>query len=118
MCILDNFEKDIAEDLRDSALKRYLDLEAGFIGSESTKELSSSLCEFSEEQRKLIRKIVTRCVDVGVHDFLFAMKDDRNGVSISVNGQDISGILDGLHGEIFTEDGWFEKYSQHNETGI
>lgn len=118
MSILDNFGKVIAEDLRDSALNRYLDLEAGFTGSKAAKELSASLSEFSEEQRKLIRKIITNCVDAGVHDFLFALEENRNGVSVSVSGQDLSGISDGLQGEIFTEDGWFEKFSQHKENGI
>jgi hypothetical protein len=118
MNILDNFGKVVAEDLRDSALNHYLDLETGFIGSKSARELSASLSEFSEEQRQLIRKIITECVDTGVHDFLFALEENRHGVSVSINGQDISGISDGLQGEIFTEDGWFEKFSQHKENGI
>ncbi len=115
---LDKFGKIISEDLRDSTLNHYLDIESGFIGSPICKELSTQLSEFSDEQRKVIRSLITNCVDSGIHDFLVAIEEKREGVSVQINGRNIAQDSDGLNGEIFTEDGWFEKFSQHKENGI
>lgn len=118
MDILDKFGKVIAEDLRDSALNRYLDIESGWVGAESEKELSSCLTKFTDEQRRFIRKLFTDCIDTGIQNFLSALEENRNGLSIYVEGQDLSGISDGLQDKIFAEKGWYEKFSQHQEDGI
>ena len=115
---IEKFGRLIAEELRDSALNKCLDIESGWGASVEMKGMSSSFSELSEEQRVFVRKLVTECVDTGIHDFLFALEEQKHGVKITVNGDDIGGHSDGLQGEIFTEDGWFEKYSQHRENGI
>ncbi len=118
MSELEKLGKVIAEDLRDSALNRYLDLESGLIASDVAKELSKKIGQLSDDQKSLVRKIITDCVDVGVHDFLFAIGESRENVEIHVNGKNVTELSDGLQGEIFTEDGWFEIFSQHKEKGI
>jgi len=115
---LDKFGKVISEDLRDSILNHYLDIESGFIGSPICKELAAQLSAFSDEQKKVIRSLLTNCIDSGIHDFLVAIEEEREGVSIQIGGKNIAGESDGLNGEIFTGDGWFDKFSQHKENGI
>ncbi len=102
--------------LQDS--NRYLDLESGKIRSPSKQELISQLSEFSDEQKTVIRKLLTECVDCGVHDLLFAIEEEKQDITVLVDGENIANESDGLNGEIFTEDGWFEKYSEYGQTGI
>lgn len=115
---LEKFGEVVVHDLRDAALNHFLDIEAARLKSESCLELSRELSKFSKKQIAIMRKLVSECVDKGVHDFLFALEEQKNGITIHVDGNDVSKQSDGLQGEIFTEDGWFEQFSQHKENGI
>lgn len=114
---LDKFGKLIAADLRDAVLNRALDLESGFCGSPAAKELHQKLSQLSVEQRGVLKKVLTNCIDSGIHDFLFTLQE-KGDVRILVGGTDVTQLSDGLNGEIFSEDGWFERFSQHKEAGI
>jgi len=115
---LDKLGKLISEDLRDSALSRYLDIESGSLRSKKAMGLNKELSSFSEEQKEIVRKILTNSIDAGIHDFLFALEEGQSEVRVMVEGEDMADLSDGLQGEIFTEDGWFEKYSRYKESGI
>jgi len=118
MSPLDKFGKLIANDLRDSALNRYLDIESGWGASEDLKAKHEKLSKFSKEERAFIRALVTECVDTGIHDFLFSVCENAEQLTVVFEGEDVSVLSDGLQGEIYMEDGWFEKFSQHKEKGI
>jgi len=118
MSSLDKFGQLITENLRDSALNRCLDIEAGVIKSEECLALTKELSTLSESQLKIVKRLVTKCIDTGVHDFLFAIDEVQDALPILVNGDNIAEESDGLQGEIFTEDGWYERFSEHQETGI
>jgi len=118
MSNLDKFGKLIAEDLRDSALNRCLDIETGTIKSDDCLELTKELSQFTESQLQIINRLVTKCIDTGIHDFLFAIEEAQDELPILVNGDNIAEKSDGLQGELFTEDGWYERFSEHKETGI
>ena len=56
---------------------------------------------------------------VGMHDLLFAFQeatDLEKGISINVNGINPAEVSDGLHGEIFGEDGWIAEFSSHKQS--
>jgi len=118
MANLERFGRLVAEDLRDAALNRCLDIESGWEASEKMKIMSSSFSSLSEEQRAFVRNLVTECIDTGVHEFLFALAAKKYGLQLEVDGQEIDRNSVGLQVEIHTENGWFEKYSQHGEKGI
>ena len=57
----------------------------------------------------------TASIDAAIHDFLFAIEeqaDFENDIQIIVNEDNIVEMSDGLQGELFTQDGWLEKYSK------
>jgi len=118
MTELDKFGRIIAEDLRDSILNRYLDIETRHVIPEVQKRFSDELNEFNKEQKQFIRSLITAIVTSGIHDFLFALEEKREGIQVLIDGVDLADASDGLQGEIFTEDGWFERFSQHKEVGI
>jgi hypothetical protein len=50
-----------------------------------------------------------------MHDFLFAVQelsDAGQQFEIRVDGENVASLSDGLHGEIFTEEGWIATYSK------
>ncbi|AWF82285.1 hypothetical protein BTJ40_16430 [Microbulbifer sp. A4B17] len=115
---LDKLGKIIAQDLRDSSLERYLALESGSLKSPSTQELIKELDGFSDEQKAVIRKVLTNCIDSGVHNLLFAIEEEKEDIAVLIDNENVAELSDGLNGEIYTEDGWFEKFSQYGENGI
>lgn len=85
------------------------------------QELQASLAVMEEEQRSLLKTAFIKSLESGIHDFLFALQEetDTGGqVQVTVNGENVAKLSDGLQGELFTEDGWFSKYSAHGEPGV
>ena len=115
---LEKFGKIIAEDLRDCSLNTYLDIESGFAKAPDLVKLNLLLSKFTEEQKVIVKKLLTVAVDAGIHDFLYAIDSEKENMEVNIGGKNIAKLSDGLQGEIFTEDGWFAKYSQHGENGI
>jgi hypothetical protein len=114
---LDVFGVLISEELRDTALNRYLDIESGYVGTNRAKELHKKLSAFAEGDRELFRKVLTDVIDASIHDFLFAIQESHR-VKVLVDDMNVLDLSDGLIGEILTKDGWFERFSQHKEAGI
>jgi hypothetical protein len=57
-------------------------------------------------------------LDYGLHSFLFALSEARDSgldVAVTVGGCDIAEQSDGLHGELFGDEGWFIKFSRHGQ---
>lgn len=118
MDALSKFGQIIAEDLRNSALNRHLDIESGFVSTETCKTLTKPLKDFTPEQLNIVRQLITEAVDCGIHDFLFALESRKHDITVKIDKLDIADLSDGLNGELYTKDGWFECFSQHKETGL
>lgn len=70
----------------------------------------------NEEQISIMRRALISSIDTGIHDFLFKLQQqDEEGITIVVNGKNLADISDGLHGELFTEDGWYQRFSEYGE---
>ncbi len=71
------------------------------------------------EGQEFLKKVVTEAVDSTLHYFLWMIEQDeeydlvrysKEDKSESVSLRDIS---DGLCGELYTEDGWIERFSKY-----
>ncbi len=115
---LDFFGEFVIRNLRDAAIGHFERLAQGEIKAPALLRLQRELADLSEEQRSLVRRCVLDSIDSGIHDFLFKIQeqvDFENRLGISVDSQDVISQSDGLHGELFTEDGWFARFSEHGE---
>lgn len=115
---LDKFGEFIVKNLWDSALYKLDALLAGKIKAPALQELQESLASLNEEQKALLKRVCTNSFESGLHDFLFALQEETdNGgeIEVTVNGVNVAKLSDGLQGELFTEDGWFTKYSEQGE---
>lgn len=113
---LDIFGEFLMEELRDKIIKRFDMIDAGLLKSPSTQQLIQDYKQFNKDHKEIIKRVLINSVDSGLHDFLFKIQEeqDMNGrIKVKVNGIDIAEVSDGLHGELFTEDGWIQKYSKY-----
>ncbi|MBD7966648.1 hypothetical protein [Paenibacillus gallinarum] len=115
---IDEFGKVLMNDLRDKSIDFFELLVGRKWKSPSLQKLQTDLQSFNEEQIEIIRRILIRSVDSGIHDFLFKLQDQAdfdNEIEITIQGVNIISASDGLHGELFTEDGWYVKFSKYGE---
>ena len=112
---LDKFGEFIVVNLRDKAIETAEMLLENGSKSPQTKILQDELSTFNAAQKAIVANAVKASIDAAIHDFLFAIEeqaDFENDIQIIVNEENIVEMSDGLQGELFTQDGWFEKYSK------
>lgn len=115
---IDKFGTIVMENLRDNAIDFFEKLVKGHWKAPKLQKLQAELKSFDQEQIEIIRKVLFQSIDTGIHDFLFKLQeqvDFENEIEINVQGINILKASDGLHGELFTEDGWFEMFSKYGE---
>jgi hypothetical protein len=116
---LNRFGEFIVTNLRDRAIEHYELLEKGHWKAPSLQKLQNELNKLKPEQKDIIRRCLINSLDSGIHDFLFALQelyDFDNDIQIIVKGKNIAEISDGLHGEVYSEDGWYSKYSKYRDS--
>lgn len=112
---LDKFGEFIVVNLRDKAIETAEMLLENGSKSPQTKILQDELSTFNAAQKAIVANTVKASIDAAIHDFLFAIEeqaDFENDIQIIVNEENIVEMSDGLQGELFTQDGWLEKYSK------
>ncbi|MFO1485097.1 MAG: hypothetical protein U1F71_17185 [Verrucomicrobiaceae bacterium] len=112
---LSKFGSFIVKNLRDQALDDLEMLLRGAWKSPATQDMQRRLGSLTDEQRQLFREVADRIITTGMHDFLFALQeasDANQGFEVQVDGSNIASLSDGLHGEIFSEEGWIAKHSK------
>jgi len=116
---LDKFGQFITEKLRDNQIQFAEDVLAGKYKSQRLIDLHQQLLSLDDSQRAIALSFVRRVIDVGIHDFLFALverSDILNDISVIVDGEDVVKSSDGLHGEAYSKDGWYAKFSKYGES--
>lgn len=114
----DTFGRFLMVHLRDRGIDNLDGLLAGHWKAPSLKKLQNALRRLPKSQRALVRRAFVESFDAAIHDFLFALQEETEGggsVVVRVGGKNVAALSDGLHGELFTEDGWYARFSAHGE---
>ena len=113
--ILDNFGEVLMRSVRDRTISNWDKILNGKMKGLSAQQVMEKTEEFSEEQKEILKWIIPKIVDVGLHNFL-AMIEEYEDINVEVvtNGErgNIRELSDGLAGELYTEDGWISKFSK------
>lgn len=109
--ILDEFCCAVMHMVRDRSIDRFEKIQLGTLKSQRAIELHSLLSDFDEKQKQVIKDLITECVVNTVFNFLFMFEEDEDK-KISSSDVNVNEISDGLSGELFTEDGWINKFSK------
>jgi len=113
---LDILGKLLMGKLRDVSIELCEGLTESRYESPGHKEIQKEIENFSPEQKQALIKCVTYCIDGGINDFLFNLdKASRNSkeLSISLKGEDVSGLTEGLHRELYGAQGWQQRFSRY-----
>ncbi|AFI90487.1 hypothetical protein EXT68_22295 [Pectobacterium parmentieri] len=109
--ILDDFGSATMRMVRDRSLDKFEKIQLGTLKSQKGIELYDLLSGFDEEQKNIIKYLVAESIDNTIFNFLFMFEEDEDK-NILVSGVNVGEISDGLSGELFTEDGWINRFSQ------
>ncbi|MCA9623807.1 MAG: hypothetical protein KC731_32515 [Myxococcales bacterium] len=114
---LDLLGRFIMKHLRDPGIHHVEHLLVAKWKAPALRDLQQELRSLSPEQRTLVRRAVVSSLDAAIHDFLFALQEasENGAVRILVDGNDPARESDGLHGELFSEDGWCARFSEYGE---
>lgn len=115
---LDKFGEFIVKNMRDKGIDNYNKLVNRTYNAPELKELQDDLKQFNESQLSIIKQCVIESIDTAIHDFLFALQEStdlEHGIEILVDKTNIAKLSDGLNGELFSEEGWYAKYSKYEE---
>jgi len=113
---LDTFGRFFVTNLRDKSLDNLQNLLDGHWKAPELQSLQSKLSSFSPDERVVVRELVETLLTDAMHDLLFAFQeshDCKSGIEITLNDAPVAALSDGLHGEIFGEDGWIVRFSKH-----
>jgi len=112
----DKFGAFFVQKLRDPMLDRLEKLLSHRCISRDTQILVDQLAGFTDAQKQVVRDTVSELITAGMHDLLFAIQEDADAggpVKVLMDGQEVAKLSDGLHGEIFGDEGWIVRFSKH-----
>ena len=112
MTWLDKFGKFIVENLRDKGIYFGERLLKNQWNAPALQNIQTELAKLSGSQKEIVKQAIISAFDSATHDFLFALQD-RNDVQILVDGENVVRLSDGIHGEPYTEDGWYARFSKY-----
>ena len=114
---LDRLGKLVIQSLRDESFEFFEQLTQGHWEAPSLQKLQRDVRSLSPEQLEIVRRCVRSAVDEGIHSFLFALQEacEKKKLELRIQGDDVLDLTDGLHGELFTEDGWQARFSKFGE---
>src|SRR5437879_2049811 len=113
---LGRFGQFLMENLRDKAIQSYDGLAKGHWKAPSLQQIQRDLKTLDKSQLAITRRSLVTAMDHGIHDFLFALQELADyDIQVIVRGKNIAEISDGLHGELFGDEGWRAKFSAYGE---
>jgi hypothetical protein len=113
---LKNFGAFVVQNLRDKMLDDLEMILRGAYKAPDFEKLQESVATFSDFEKQVVRDIAENIITTGMHDLLFALQEESDAdgaIRLFVDGKEVAKLSDGLHGEIFGEDGWIVRYSRY-----
>lgn len=108
---LENFGEVFIDEVRDNTIDIFEKMLDGKMKGLTAQVVHDKISDFNEQQKDTILWILSKVVDQCMHNMLF-MVENHKEINILYNSENIANISDGLSGELYTEDGWIEKYSK------
>jgi len=113
---LDFFGNKLMEDVRDRTINIWNKLLDGEMKGETAKKVECIIKNLSNEDIKLVKNLIPLIVNEDLFNMLNMFENNNElEMHVNLNGEsvDITDESDGLAGELFTEDGWIEKFSNY-----
>jgi hypothetical protein len=116
--ILKSFGSKLMYDVRDYCLDQFNNSITKEAHTERKKLFKKNFNQLSPEEQEFVKNIALEMVDSALHYFLWMIEQNEeydliNYTDNKENFVSLRDISDGLCGELYTEDGWIEKYSKY-----
>ena len=108
---LNKFGDVLIREVRDRTIRLFDKKLEGAMKDKDSQSLFQQVNKLDEEQKLLINEIIPQIVDLSLHNML-CMFEEYDEFQIVIDGENIADISDGLSGELYTSDGWIEKFSE------
>ncbi len=108
---LDLFGKYLIEETRDRTFKTISQMVNGTMKGVTAQKVNQLSLFFSRDQINALYKIVLISIDYSLGNLL-TMVEQNDEIVVLCDGENIKELSDGLSGELYTEDGWIERFSQ------
>ena len=108
---LNEFGEVLIKEVRDRTIRLFDKRVQGVMKDEDSQRLFEQVNKLSAEQQLLINEIIPQIVDLSLHNML-CLFEEHDEFQIVIEGENIADISDGLSGELYTSDGWIEKFSE------
>lgn len=117
--ILEEFGESLMNEVRDEACGVLQRLMTGKMADKQSKAMYKRIAKLTPEHRGLVEELLVEAVDQGLAMFLNFL--DQHEVVVrwadsKGRKHDVRAISDGLMGELYTQDGWIEKFSKFRNT--
>lgn len=114
MNVLDEFGRIFITETRDISIRNMDKMIDGTMKGDGTKVIQDKIINFTDEQKEILKFIVSQTVDNVLDSFLF-MVEQHEDIGLLYDNINLNEESDGLSGELYTEDGWIEKYSSQRK---
>ena len=108
------FGKLLITQTRDMTINNMKKRIYGTMRGNITEEIQEKLKGFTEEQKQTLEYIISQTVDNTLHNLLW-MVEENDEIELNYKGENLKEISDGLCGELYSEDGWIQKYTSYNK---
>lgn len=109
---LDLFGEILMKNVRDEAIEQWRMTIQGKMKSEESQRIHNLIS--LSGQNELINELVPKIVDTTLHHLLWILEQNKS-IDVTINDGNkavsIKEISDGLAGELYTEDGWINRFS-------
>lgn len=108
---LNYFGKILISDVRDRTIHGFDMRITGMMKDEDSQKLYEEIKKMDNKQIELIKKIIPQIVDLSLHNML-CMIEENTKIKVQIENECIDKISDGLAGELYSEDGWIQRFSK------
>lgn len=115
---LDKFGNFLVNNLRDKGINYAELLMEGHWKAPSLLNIQNELSDLSASQKEAVKKAIISTIDTAIHDFLFALQERvglDNEIQIIIDGKNVIKLSNGIHGEAYSHEGWYAKYSKYGK---
>ena len=112
--VLNEFGKILITEVRDGTIDSMNKMIDGTMKGTIAKLIRKKIAILNNEQIEILKWLIPEIVDFSLDSMLF-MFEGHPDLQLVFQGVDLKEVSDGLSGELYTEDGWIQKFSEYDE---
>ncbi|CVI70143.1 hypothetical protein NDGK_01769 [Clostridiales bacterium CHKCI001] len=112
--VLNEFGKMLITEVRDWTIGSMNKMIDGTMKGTTAELIKKNISILDKEQIEVLKWLIPEIVDFSLDSMLF-MFEGYPDLQLVFRGVDLKELSDGLSGELYTEDGWIQKFSEYDE---